>query len=215
MSNFIKEWTQKEVEVLNKSFRRYSVFVFILKFILPVVVIVMAGILFFYPMLSGHHAKKIELVAKQEVASTANPVMVNPKFNGLDSKGQPYQVRAKSATQQTPTFSTLDQITADQTLNDGKWVSLSANSGTYDSEKHFLHLTGDVNVFVVDENDQSYQATGSEADIDIDKGIISSNEPIEMHSENGNFTAKSFTAYRDDQRINFKGPVNLIILKTK
>src|SRR4051812_35206854 len=111
MSNFIKEWTNKEVESLTKSFRRYSVFVFILKFILPITALAMILTLFVYPMVAGNDKKKILLVATEEIkTSKESPVMTNPKFLGVDSKNQPYQIMAKRAVQETPEIVNLEDV---------------------------------------------------------------------------------------------------------
>ena len=214
MSNFIKIWTQKEIDHLTRGFRRYSGLVFVLKFVLPLTALAMLGILVIYPHFSGRK-NAIHLHAKQTADSPQDlhPEMINPKFQGLDSKGEQYQIVAQKAVNESPTLLRLFDVTGDITLNNGSWVSGYSKHGLYDRDKRTLTLVDDVNVFLTDKDDKITHLVGSEVFIDIDSGIAKSEKPVKAKSDSGDFWASGFTSYRDTQKINFSGPIKLIILR--
>ncbi len=210
MSNFIKQWTNKEVEVLTRSFKRHSAYVFILKFILPLTALVLIGMLFLYPMLTNK-GKKIVLVAQNSKVPTTSPVMEKPKFIGIDSRSQPYQISARRAVQVKLDYVTLEGVAGDMTLNSGNWVSVVSLKGNYNSATHQVNLIDDVNFFMVEPDGATYQATTKNAFIDMDAGIMKSDEPVQIKSDSTSLTAQSFVIEREKQKITFKGPVKLII----
>lgn len=213
MSNFIKQWTHKEVEILTRSFRRYSIYVIILKFVLPITALAMAVALFLYPAMTGN-GKKIVLVAQEtKTAPKTSPIMSKPKFIGTDSQNQPYQISAKQAIQEKVNLLTLEEINADITLNNGDWISAVAGSGNYDSIQHQVNLFDEVNLYLVEPTGNTYQAYTKNAFIDADKGILQSNDPVTIKSDAVELDAQSFIVEREKKKITFKGPVRLVILK--
>lgn len=213
MSDFIKDWSQKEFDVLNKSSRRYSIFVFILKFVLPVIALAMLVILVLYPTLSGKKNKIVLVASESKVVNSATPEMLNPKFQGVDSSNQQYQISAKRAIQEKIGFVRMEDMTADITLNNGQWISVIARTGTYDLAKKFAVLNEDVNAFITDKDGATYQVSGSEVNADMSGGIIQSAQPVKAKGPMGNFSAASFYADRATQKITFQGPVKLTIVK--
>lgn len=214
MSNFIKEWTQKEIESLTRSFRRHSIFIFILKFVLPLTALGLAALLFIYPALSGK-AKKLVLVAQEvkNIKPGEDPAMINPKFLGVDSKNQPYQINAKQAVQEKTGILVLEDVTADMTLEDGKWLSVVAHNGRYDAKNQWISLDDDVNIFMIDEKSNTYQVTAKDTYIDLAASTMKSDNPVRLQSTLMNFTAQNFILDNKKEKITFKGPVKLIILK--
>ena len=192
MANFIKVWTHKEVENLTRSFRRYSGYVFALKFILPVIALAMVVALFLYPAMTSK-GKKIVLVAQEnKTVQKVNPVMTKPKFIGMDSKGQPYQISAKQAVQEKVNLLTMEGVAADITLANGNWISAVAVKGDYDSIQHQVNLIDDVNVYMVEPSGGTYQAHTKNAFIDMDTGIMKSDDPVYIKSDSGSLSMNAY-----------------------
>ena len=214
MVNFIRDWTQKEVETLAKSFGRKSLFIKFLKFVLPLLIVGMLGALLIYPATKKDAEKKIILVA-QPIKNVVEekPVMRNPRFKGMDSKGQAYTITAKQAMQEKPRELHMQEILADLSLNDGGWVSVVADTGTYNMDSTEVFLSGNVSVFLVDKDSKNYELKTQSAVIDTNEGTIKGDEAIVAESTIGKFSASSFVANKESGKISFKGPVNLVIMR--
>ncbi len=218
MANFIKNWTNHEIERLTRSFRRHSRFVFGLKFLLPLAALAMIALLIIYPQKKDSSKQKIVLVAQEqkEAEKSETPEMENPKFHGVDSDNQPYQITAKRAMQSTKTDVTMIDITADLMMSNGDFLALVAESGVYDREAGFVQLYGDVDIFLSGgkgEQEKSYEIKTKDTAIDITKKTVIGEHPVTVESNIGRFEAQGFRITRGDNKINFKGPVKLVILR--
>lgn len=210
MSNFIKDWTEKEVDLLNSSFQQYSSRVSITKYALLGVIALLILTLLVYTFIDdGAEGIKIEPLKVENESKT--PEMQNPRFHGVDSKNQPYNIFAKAASQANKDEVYMREINADITLEDDSWVSLVADSGNYFIEDEFLQLLGEVNIFITDYNLSGYEINTIDADVEINKRKIVGYNKVNVKSDIGNFTAQSFNANLDDQRIFFDGPIKLVI----
>ena len=129
--SFIKEWTNKEVEVLTRSFKRYSAYVIILKYILPLTALCLAAALFIYPALTGK-GNKIVLVAQEQKNNkpAESPVMAKPKFLGMDSKGTYQVIKARTPLAELDKYSTsLRSITQGRGNYTGKFAEYATVPG--------------------------------------------------------------------------------------
>jgi hypothetical protein len=213
MPNFIKDWTDNEVERVTRSFRRHSRFVFGLKFLLPLAIIAMVVAVFLYPMLTGKKEKKIVLVAHQQtqLEKNAKPEMENPRFHGMDSKNQPYNISAEKAVQIEVGVLTMYQINADITMNNGDFVGMVADSGTYHMTDQLVNLVGNVEIFVTGHDQKFYEVRTSNVDVDAKNGLITGASEVFVKSPMGEFEAASFKLNKIDGKISFNGPVKMTI----
>ena len=215
MPNFIKEWSEAEVNKRFSSLKRSSIFVSGLKYILPFLIVLMAAALF-YSTAKTDSAKKIVLVAKEKKVSSQpaeKPTMESPKFHGIDSNGQPYNISALKATETEKDVIALEDVAADFVMTNGDFVYLLATNGVYYRKTNDVRLLGDVQINITAKDNKEYQINAMDTDISAEEEIIASKYPVSVTSNIGTFNAKSFVINRKLAKINFNGPVKLVIVR--
>lgn len=216
MSSFIKDWTEKEVDKLTASFKRYRIFVFILKFILPLsAAVLMVMIIFFAEKEDGSAKITVENVAKEKMKPqdiTSVGKMENPRFQGLDAQNQPYSIKAEQAWQQNKNEIMLQNITADITMENGNWMSAVAGAGHYFLSNNIINLSEGVDIFITDANQKTTQIIAQNLQLDVKKSLAKSDSPIKVISDLSNFSASSFVADKNAEKITFEGPIKLVII---
>ena len=125
----------------------------------------------------------------------------------MDRKGQPFSINAETVSflDQEGNRMQLETPQADITLADGAWVALTADSGLYDRDGGSLGLTGTVNVF----HDAGYEVRTTEATIDLNAGIATGSQPVEVQGPFGELSAAGFRVVNDGDTIFFGGPAVL------
>ncbi len=216
MADFIKDWTDKEVDRLTASFKRYRAFVFCLKCILPISAAVLLVMIILFAENDDNSAKiTVENVAEpsikpDQISSVGK--MSNPRFQGLDAENQPYSLMAEQAWQQGTDVIEMENINADITTKDGKWMSAVAGAATYQMNENIANLREDVGVFISGKGDEIIQIQTQNLHLDIRKATAESDSEISVISGLSNFSASGFTLDRNAQKISFKGPIKLVII---
>jgi lipopolysaccharide export system protein LptC len=133
--------------------------------------------------------------------------MGNPHFEGIDDKKRPFNVSAASATQVDKHGDVIDLAgpQADITLEDGAWLTLTADSGHYQRAAQLLELDGQVNLF----HDQGYELHTKDVHIDLAKGSAVSNEAVDGQGPSGELTAQGMEVTDGGNRIRFLGLAHL------
>jgi lipopolysaccharide export system protein LptC len=151
--------------------------------------------------------KKFKLVSPVgELSGVANSQkMLNPRFQGVDSQNQPYNIVADQATQQTKDLFLLENITADISLRQGGWVSLTAKHGLMSLPQKTVDLSEEVHIF----SDSGHEVSTTFAHVDIRNNIISSEKPVHMQGPFGILDAQGFVLRQNEKKIVFIGPVSM------
>lgn len=175
-------------------------FVRFMKFVLPVGAVALVGLIAAWPQISkrdGRFGLTFSSVNTEEMAL----VMNNPRYRGSDNQGQPFVVTADRATQDPDDAKqvTLDRVSADITLNNGAWVSLSANTGLFNNNTQTLTLHGDINVY----SDRGYEFHGINAEVDLTTGVIASDDKVWGHAALGSIRANGMRVYDRGKAIVF------------
>ena len=147
----------------------------------------------------------IATVAKIEAGVTVN----NVKYDGSDSKGQPFSITATSASQPQggDDVINLTQPQADITMADGAWIALTATNGVYRRKDDMLDLTGDVTMF--HDNGMSFQTDA--ATIDLKAHTAKGNQPVEGQRSDGEIASDGFEVRDEGKTIIFTGRAYLKI----
>ena len=189
--------------------RQYSRFVYVMKYFLPLVAAVIAGLVVFLPMLKVENSTFSINISDVKSRDGDSLSIVNAKFIGADNKKQPFSITADLArnvlkgTEQIQ----LEMPKADIAINEGGWLVLSAKSGLYDQKKKSLDLTGNVNLF----HDSGYEFTTTDAQINLQNGIASSNSPVNGQGPFGELVSQGIRIEEKGRRIFFSGKTKLII----
>ena len=131
--------------------------------------------------------------------------MEAPKLAGYTRDGRSYELTAAAAAQdlKRPHFIELKDIRAKIELQDGALVNVTADAGVYDTKSEIVTL--DRNVLVTASSGAEIRL--AEARLDIRKGHIVSERPVEVVLPNGRIDANQLEVTENGDVVNFRGGV--------
>ncbi|MDF1686819.1 MAG: lipopolysaccharide export system protein LptC [Parvibaculaceae bacterium] len=191
---------------------RYSSFVSIMKIALPI----SAVLLVFAVFVAGglfEERDKLAITFNEVDQVTDDHRMVNPRINGTDTKGRPFEVTATSARQSENNSDriSLENIQADMMLDEtGSWLSLSAQRGLLRVDLNSLLLYERVDAFTT----WGYEVHGTEARVDLKTGDISSASPVYIQGPLGLLEANKMTSSNAEGIIRFTDGIKLTLYQT-
>lgn len=191
--------------------RRHSVFVALMKGLLPGLAVCMLIVFVFYS--EGGFAPSLPddvTFDPGDLGITGSGIrMVSPKLSGLDENGQRFEVSAASAMQSVdnPAMVTLDGIKASMALKDGGWVRVEARGGRFDSDANMLTLTDDIEVSM----SSGYVARLNGAEVDFNKGTLVSDNPVLVFTDAGIISANAVQILEKGKRVRFVNRASMTI----
>lgn len=143
------------------------------------------------------------------VISGTKVTMQQPRLSGYTKDGQPYELNAQTAAQDItkPTLVELRELRADVAMQDNAKVKISALNGLYDTKDEMLKLRD--NILLV--SSTGYEGRLSEASVDIRKGIIVSEKPVEVKMLNGTLDANRLEVTESGDLVRFHSGVKMIM----
>jgi lipopolysaccharide export system protein LptC len=192
---------------------RHSRMVRILRIAVPAVVgLAMAGVVaisIFNPFRAL--MKQLPLDMDNIVVSGSKITMESPHMSGFTPDQRPYEVWAKTATQDLtdPDRVELKTLRAKVLQEDRSTVTLEARTGMFDTKAQLLDLRKDIFL----QSSTGYEARLSQALLDIGKGTVTSEEPVDVKLLNGTLTADKLRITEKGALVRFEGRVvmNLIM----
>jgi lipopolysaccharide export system protein LptC len=192
---------------------RHSRLVRILRIAVPAVVgLAMAGVVaisIFNPFRAL--MKQLPLDMDNLVVSGSKITMEAPHMSGFTPDQRPYEVWAKTATQDLtdPDRVELKTLRAKVLQEDRSTVTLEARTGLFDTKAQLLDLRKDIFL----QSSTGYEARLSQAMLDIGKGNVTSEEPVDVKLLNGTLTADRLRITEKGALVRFEGHVvmNLIM----
>jgi len=175
-------------------------FVRFMKFVLPMLAVALVAVIAAWPQWMRRD-KGFQLTFSNVAVDDMALVMNNPRYRGMDGKGQPYVVTGERATQNPDNTKlvTIDKVAADITLEGGAWYSLSAQTGYYDGDARLMQLHGDINVY----SDRGYEFHAVSAEIDLNTSVLSSDEKVWGQTSLGTIRANGMRVYDKGRTIVF------------
>ena len=180
----------------------YTRFVRIMKVMLPLVAVSLITLVVVY---SANRDSKIPIQISDISSIDKDRTLVNPRLTGTDGRGQPFTVTAKGATQvpgQARQLS-IDDVTADITMQDKSWIQVGAVKGLLDAEKKTLNLVQSINIY----SDKGYECHTEAARYEFGNGLLKSDAPVRCQGPMGTFEAQRFEGLRDPGVLRFMGGV--------
>jgi lipopolysaccharide export system protein LptC len=134
------------------------------------------------------------------VVSGTKITMEAPHWSGFSPDQRPYELFAKTATQDTtdPDHIELATLRAKVLMEDQSTVTMDARTGLFDTKSQLLDLRKDVFL----QSSTGYEAQLTSALVDMANGTVTSTEPVDVKLLNG-------TLRSDRLRITEKGDVAL------
>lgn len=144
---------------------------------------------------------RIETVSRNE--------LLNPNFESVDQKKQPYRIRAQKAIQgeKDEDLIILEQPVASMDLNNGHVVGAQAKQGAYNQKTQRLFLQGDV----VLTHDTGYDLNVPELHVDLDKGQVWSERNVSIQGPSADLKAQGMEGRSEQDVLIFKGPAQLTL----
>jgi lipopolysaccharide export system protein LptC len=175
---------------MAKKYRSiYSFYVSLMKILLPIGIVFALGLAIGWPYITSLHKEKLIAIDATHPEIKENRMM-RPHYISTDGKGQPFQVDADWAKQQSENENLADLTNpqGSMTMVEGETFSIKSEKGHYDSQEKTLTL--ERNVVLTSTNGDVIKT--EKAHVDLDKGIISGKNPIEGKGETGEFKGEGF-----------------------
>jgi lipopolysaccharide export system protein LptC len=186
---------------------RHSRMVRVLRVAVPAVVILalamIVGVSIFNPF--RMLLPKLPLDAGNLVVSGTKITMESPHMAGYTTDQRPYEVWAKTATQDVtdPDHLDLNTIRAKLLAEDQSTVTLVARTGRMDTKQQLLNLQKDIFL----QTSTGYEARLTQAFVDMANGIVTSDEHVDVKLTNGTITSDRIKITGNGDVITFEGNV--------
>ena len=189
-----------------KSARRHSLLVRVLRLLLPLcAVLIVAGLVI--AEIPTFLLLNVPISISGISFKNGGLTMENPRLHGFGRNEQSYELSAKAASQDilNPKIVQLDDIVARIGEADGSTTSLTAKSGVFDSAAEMLQLKDGI---VID-SASGYHMELSNAEIDLNKGIVHTKDRVQLKMMDGDLIANSMSVENRGEVVRFEGGVRL------
>jgi len=193
-------------ELANSS---YSSFVGTMKILLPAIMVGIVLLVVAWPRFKAHEEGFHLTMAKISPEDIDNLRMVNPRYQGIDKRGEPFTVTATMATKEKSTSDVveLEKPVADITLTRGTWVELKGDYGAYREQDQQLDLVGSVYLY----QDEGYEFRTLAAHFNLANNTAEGDDPVDCQWTAGQVTSQGFRIYDKGARILFTGKSHLVL----
>jgi lipopolysaccharide export system protein LptC len=148
---------------------------------------------------------KLPLDIGNLVVSGTKITMESPHMSGYTPDQRPYEVWANTATQDLtdPDHVDLKKLRAKVMMEDRSTVTLDALTGLFDTKEQLLDLRKDIFL----QTSTGYEARLSQAHVDMGKGIVTSEEHVDVKLLDGTLTADKLRITGGGEVVRFEGNV--------
>jgi len=198
-------------ELAFRSARRHSRAVRILRVAIPLAVVLgFTGIFlitYFNPL---RLLAKLPVDVGNLVVSGTKITMEHPRLSGFTGDARAYELSADAAKQDLtkPDLIELRNIRAKVQMQDKSTVEVSATAGIYDSKGETIKL--DQNIVL--SSSTGYRGRLSQATVDIRKGNVLSEQPVEVDLLQGTLNANRLEIVDSGDLVRFDGGVKMILM---
>jgi lipopolysaccharide export system protein LptC len=142
------------------------------------------------------------------VVSGTKITMQQPRMVGFTRDGRSYAVTARAAAQDltNPDMLELQDISATMEMQDKGTIQVVARSGLYDTKSEKLTLQQNILV-----TSASYEGRLTEAVIEVRKGNVVSEKPVELKMSQGTVNANRLEVVNSGEVIRFEGNVTMVL----
>jgi lipopolysaccharide export system protein LptC len=191
--------------------RRHSHAVRILRIAVPAAVafglVVIVLITYFNPL---RMLAKLPIDISNLVVSGTRVTMEQPRLSGFTHDARAYELSADAAAQDLtkPDLVELQHLRAKVQMQDNSSMQMTAALGIYNSKVETLKLERDILLT----STTGYQGRLSEAMIDIRKGRVVSEHPVEVTMLQGTLNANRLEIVNSGDLVTFSGGVSMMLM---
>jgi lipopolysaccharide export system protein LptC len=186
---------------------RHSRMVRLLRVAVPAAVIMAMTAILFVSVFNKYRIllPKLPLDMGNLVVSGTKVTMESPHLSGYSTDQRPYELWAKTATQDLtdPDHVDLKTLRAKVLMEDQTTVTMDARNGLFDSKQQLLDLHKDIFL----QSSSGYEARLTQAFVDIGKGTVTSEEHVDVKLLNGTLTADKLRITGGGEVVRFEGNV--------
>ena len=191
--------------------RGYSSFIRLMRIILPAIAVVF----FIIAITWSDFDKSAVPIAKERIIPYAKNIkneLLSPRFESVNKNNQPFSITASRATQgkEGADFVYLTEPMADLMMEDGAWVAIKANKGTYQQHTEKLLLYDTVRLF----HDDGYQIEAEEIRIDLKSEYAYSDQKVIVRGPEGFIESTGIEVIGDEEKIIFLGPAKVTLYQS-
>ncbi len=148
---------------------------------------------------------KLPIDAGNLVVSGTKITMESPHLSGFTPDQRPYELWAKTATQDLtdPDHVELKTLRAKVLMEDQSTVVMDARTGIFNSKDQLLDLRKDIHL----QTSTGYKARLSQAFVDMAKGTVTSDEHVDVTLTNGTLSSDRLRIFDGGELIRFEGNV--------
>ena len=198
---FIIIWFEGDTR--QDSYTRHSIFITKLKISLISLSVAMLIGLIIWPLTAD---RNLSVERSEDEPTDSRTTMSKPKFYGIDSNNQPYNIIATDAKQQSKDVVLLNEITGNMILKDGVKISISSNSGTFNIVNKNAKLSGNVII----NSDNGYKIRTESVNVDVKNNLVRGDHKVTITGLLGKLNSDSFIIKSDTDEIKFYKNVHLI-----
>jgi lipopolysaccharide export system protein LptC len=194
-----------------RSARRHSRVVRILRVAIPLAVVAgFTGVFLFTYLNPLRMLGKLPVDVGNLIVSGSKITMERPHLSGFTRDARAYELSADAAKQDLtqPDMIELHNIRAKVQMQDKSTMEMSATAGLYDSKGETLKL--DQNIVL--SSSTGYRGRLSEAMIDIRKGNVVSEHPVEVELLQGTLNANRLEIADSGDLVRFDGGVKMTLM---
>jgi lipopolysaccharide export system protein LptC len=204
-------WTASRRTDVDRAVRkagRHSILVRIVRVVLPVGVVagltVLVLLTYFKPM---QMFDKLPSVSGKLAVQGSKITMELPRIAGFTRDSRAYELNAETAVQDItkPDIIELQNLRAKMELQDKDVVNITANAGTYNTKADRIVLRDQIVVT----SQQGYKALLREAAVEMKKGNVISEQPVDITLPNGTLKANRMEIIDSGEVIRFERGVVL------
>ncbi len=194
-----------------RAARRHSRAVRVMRVAIPITVVLILGGFSLATYLNPLRAlAKLPVNLNDLVVSGTKITMEKPRMSGFTKDARAYEFNADAAAQDLtkPDIVELHNIRAKMQMQDQSMINLSADTGVYDTKHETLKL--DTNIVLTSSNGDKGRL--SQAIIDVKKGNVVSDQPVELEFLQGVLNAKKLEIVDSGDLVRFHGGVDMVLM---
>lgn len=187
------------------SAARHSRLVRILRIGVPATVVVAMAVIIYIAFFNKYRIPNLPVSVENVAVSGTKITMESPHLSGFTPDQRPYELWAKTATQDItdPDHVDLADLRAKVLMEDQSTIFLDARNGRFDNKQQQLDLHKDIFL----RTSTGYEARLNSAFVDMNKGTVSSDERVDVKLTNGTLTADKLRITEGGDVIRFEGNV--------
>jgi lipopolysaccharide export system protein LptC len=203
----IPTFVKKYLNMLLEPVIGYTRVVFATKFLLSAIAIILVLMLIALPLVNDVKENfRISFTSVENAVNTEEPKMINPRFQGVDKDNQTYNIMAENAIKKKDDTLVLSNINANINLKDNSLIEIKSETGSFNHEKKFLELAGNVNMV----SSNGYELSTESIFVNLEDKSAYGESEIHAKMAFGSLKADNFKVTENGNRILFTGNVHLV-----